>query len=69
VTVVTSRADSREWLVPGRLFTAAIQKAGTSWIMWDEYEHRQRRIRQTDIVAIWAIAAVLLIVATVWSSL
>ena len=37
--------------------------------MWDRYEHRERRIRRTDIVAVWAIAAALLVAVAVLSTL
>jgi hypothetical protein len=37
--------------------------------MWDRYEYRERRVRRTEIMAIWAIAAALLLAAAVWSNL
>jgi hypothetical protein len=37
--------------------------------MWIRYEHNEKRIRRADIVATWAIVALLLLAAAAWSSL
>jgi hypothetical protein len=37
--------------------------------MWIRYEHKEKRIRRADIVAVWAIVALLFLAAGAWSSL
>jgi hypothetical protein len=56
------------WAVPA-VHLPQFKNGHSEKIMWDRYEYRERRVRRAEIMAVWAIAATLLLAAAVWSSL
>ncbi|MGH8244921.1 MAG: hypothetical protein ACREUU_00655 [Gammaproteobacteria bacterium] len=39
------------------------------WIMWKNYDYRDRRIHGADLIAIWAVVGAILVCAGLWSVL